>query len=63
MRLVALARLGLVLSIAWFVCWVAVAARLTLPSEIVDADLARFQTVEEGFEVGQAYGKDCETLH
>ncbi|KAI6775968.1 hypothetical protein HG530_002726 [Fusarium avenaceum] len=47
----------------WFVCRVAVAARLTLPSEIVDADLARLQTVEEGFEVGQAYDSAAKNTH
>lgn len=34
------------------------AARLSLTTQIVDANLARFQTVQKGLEVGNADGQD-----
>lgn len=45
------------------ICWVSVAARFALPTQIINADLARLKAVEEWLEVGNANGEDGETLY
>lgn len=39
------------------------AARLALPAQVIDADLARLEAVEERLEVGDADGEDAGARH